>query len=288
MPAMRERGEPERRSACRSCHATHSPDATTTAGQIDTRYNKEKNRIRWRRSGHSSRWGSGVFFRFPISSPLKKAVFSRSAHKSECTARHGGYQHQPDNIPKHAVWPSCHPVNYNRCQRQPRQTGQKAAPNPFVRVPRLAHPPNLAQQQAQIIGRAFERVCFAHIGLSSHPSSPTASGLAHMGKGSFAPFAAPADSTAAPSSRAPAGGWPERPCSCATGLSVQHRLFCRRSGIYVRTPLPAKSGQQTIVVIALVHHRFLNLWWHCPPAPDWLRPGSTSPARSADRTCRQR
>src|SRR5260370_14095159 len=81
---------------------------------------------------------------------------------------------------------------YCRCSHEKHERHEnKGRPRRF-RVPRLAEPPNLPQQQTQVVGRALQRVRFDHILLTPQPSPPSTAGLAYMRKGSFASLASPA------------------------------------------------------------------------------------------------
>ena len=60
------------------------------------------------------------------------------------------------------------PGNYHGGGGPDRPKHQKQARHPRLRAPRLAQAPNFPQQQTQVIGRTFERVRLAHIGLTAH------------------------------------------------------------------------------------------------------------------------
>jgi len=108
------------------------------------------------------------------------------------------------------------------------------------------------------MGRAFERMRFAHLGLSPHPRSPTAAGLAPMRKGSLASFTAPPIQTP---SLLPA----HSPAIASKRLFLFERLVRPTSVLLpplrdIRSHAPPRQPcQQSIVAIALVHHRLLNL-----------------------------
>ena len=165
------------------------------------------------------------------------------ANTGSCCSR---YQQQPQFAQPTTDRRARSPDNYGgdhdgQEQKRPKKSGHRR-----FRVPRLAVTPDFAQQQSQIVRRTFERMHFAHVGLTAHPRSPATPGLAHMGKGSFAPFAAPPIQLPSLLPAHTRRRLARKASSCSTGLSVQHRLFCRRSGIYVRTPCSANSANKPL------------------------------------------
>jgi len=170
---------------------------------------------------------------------------------------HNSYQEQHPWIQQPPEVPIRCATSYHNCQRPEAPKHQKQTRRPRFRAPRLAHPPNFPQQQSQVIGRAFERVRLADIGLAAQPTPPAAAGFADMRKGAFAPFAAPAIQlpplvpehapAAGPEGRFVFGGF-VRP---APGLLPP----LRNIGSH---PTRGQVRQPTIVVIPLVHHHFGN------------------------------
>src|SRR5580658_2029001 len=119
-------------------------------------------------------------------------VFPTTANGMSTANHHSSYQQQEPRMPQPTELPICSPGNYHGYGGPCRPKHQKQACRPRGRAARLAQAPNFPQQQPQVIGRTFERVRLAHIGLTAQPTPPSAAGLADMRKGSFAPFAAPA------------------------------------------------------------------------------------------------
>jgi len=113
---------------------------------------------------------------------------------------------------------------------------------PRFRIARLAVAPNFAEQQAQIIRRAFQRVCFAHVSLSvqtrlvvrrrSRTHAQTFVRTVHCAKrfqtGGLCPLA-------------PADGWPEMPLPVPPASPSSAGLFVVVRGYRSATPRSANS-----------------------------------------------
>src|SRR6185369_11019070 len=121
---------------------------------------------------------------------------------------------------------------------------------------RLAQAPNFAQQQTQIIGGTFEGVRFTHVGLAPQPSPSPATRLTHMRKGSFASFAAPAIQLPplVPSDSLPIG---PKCFLIARWLVGPAPALLPPLGNVGPHALLRQLGQQPVVMVSLVHDRFL-------------------------------
>src|SRR6266850_6266961 len=119
------------------------------------------------------------------------AFFPNVADESRGVVDDCDYQPQPASDGQPTKRPICGRVDHYRCQAQQNQNRKKQSKRRPFGAARLSIAPNFAEQQAQIIRRAFEGVRFTHVGLTPQPTpSPTAS-LTYVGKRSFASFAAP-------------------------------------------------------------------------------------------------
>ena len=192
-------------------------------------------------------------------------------HKADC---HNRYQEQHPWIQQPAELPIRCATSYDNDQRPSSPKRQKQACRPRFRTPRLAHPRNFPQQQSQIIGRTLERMGFAHIGLTAHPTSPTATGLADMGKGSFASLAAPAvQLPALVPAHAPTIG-PEGRLKFNGFVGPTPDLLSPLGDIRSQ-PTSRQLREPTVVMVPLVHHHFANFRFAARQAPGWPRPDST-------------
>src|SRR5580658_4757367 len=146
------------------------------------------------------------------------------------------------------------------CQEEERPRPQKPSRPRRFRVAWLAEPPYLAQQQAQVVGCAFEGVHFADVDLSPHPAPPPSSSFANVGESSFAAFTAPAVELPPFLSSHPPPVGAEGGLVFLWFVDPVPALLPPFGNVGAHAPF-SQIGQQPVVVIALVHDGFLNLLW---------------------------